>query len=88
LVARAKAKLTNLPVAIKMIPDVFKSHKNAACALREFSILKQLPPHPNIIAIEDILEPSNDPNNFKTIFLVTKHITSDLQKLISSASSL
>ena len=85
MVARAKARLTNLPVAIKMIPDVFKNQRNAVNALREVTILQQLPHHPNIVAIEDILEPSNDPNNFKTIFIVMRQMKSDLQKQIASA---
>ena len=88
MVARAKHRLTNLPVAIKMIPNVFKNQTNAVRALREVTILKQLPQHPNIVAIEDILEPSNDPNNFNTIFFVMRQMQSDLQKLVASKTPL
>jgi len=71
-----------------MIPNVFKNQTNAVRALREVTILKQLPQHPNIVAIEDILEPSNDPNNFNTIFFVMRQMQSDLQKLVASKTPL
>ena len=88
LVILATQRLSNLFVAIKKIPDVFKSQRDAARILREITILKQLPPHPNIVTLCDVLEPSNDPQNFESIFIVMRHMKSDLQRQIASASPL
>jgi serine/threonine protein kinase len=80
LVISATERHSSLGVAIKKIPDVFRSREDASRILREIKILKQLPPHPNIVTLCDVLEPSNDPQHFKSIFIVFRQVSTDLQK--------
>jgi len=72
-------------VAIKKISDVFKNQKDTARILREITILKEIPAHANIIPLYDVVEPSNDPDNFDSIFIVMRYMKTDLQKQLASA---
>ncbi len=77
-----------MDVAIKKLTDVFSCKEHAASILREITILKKLPPHPNIVTLCDVFEPSNDPFYFKSIFIVFRRGGTDLQKLIRSDKAL
>ena len=70
LVASAIDKRIGKEMAIKRIPDVFVSKGATLRLWREVSILNQLPSHPCIVKLYDIVEPTKDPKNFKSIFLV------------------
>jgi len=70
LVASAIDNRTGKEVAIKRIPDAFISKGATLRLWREVSILKQLPNHPCIVRLYDIIEPTKDAKNFRSIFLV------------------
>ena len=77
-VASAFCLKTGKEVAIKRIPNAFQSKNNALRLWREVSILSQLPSHPCIVRLNEIIDPKNYPNNFKGLFLVFQKVSTDL----------
>ena len=77
-------KITGEEVAIKKITDCFHSTVLTYRLIREISILKKIPPHPCIVSLKKVIDPTNDPQNFKSLLLIFEKMTADLQKLIRS----
>ncbi|KAG0493015.1 hypothetical protein HPP92_006413 [Vanilla planifolia] len=77
---------TNEKVAIKKIHNVFDNRIDALRTLRELKLLRHLR-HENVIALKDIMMPSNR-RNFKDVYLVYELMDTDLQRIIKSRQQL
>ncbi|XP_066579314.1 mitogen-activated protein kinase 7 [Amia ocellicauda] len=87
VVSSAKRRDTGQRVAIKKIPNAFDMLTNAKRTLRELKILKHFK-HDNIIAIKDILQPSQPHCTFKSVYVVLDLMESDLHQIIHSRQPL
>ena len=63
---------------------MFINSTDALRLLREAKILKNLPPHPKIVKLNEVVEPTNDHLNYKTLYYVFQLAETDLQKQIRS----
>ncbi|XP_069044041.1 mitogen-activated protein kinase 7 isoform X2 [Lepisosteus oculatus] len=87
VVSSARRRDTGQRVAIKKIPNAFDVLTNAKRTLRELKILKHFK-HDNIIAIKDILQPSQPNCAFKSVYVVLDLMESDLHQIIHSQQPL
>lgn len=81
-VVEAIQKSTGKKVAIKKIKELFEDPTDAKRILREITLLRKINQQ-NIVKIFDILPPK-DNENFKAIYIIMEHSTSDLKKLFQS----
>ena len=63
---------------------MFSNKIDALRLLREASILTNLPKHANIVELNEVIEPTNDHLNYKTLYYVFQIADTDLQKHIRS----
>ena len=77
-VVRARHIPTGNMVAIKKIQNVFAKVCDAKRLLREILILKSIGFHQNIVKLLDVIEPTNRPHIYNTLFLVFEAQRSDL----------
>ncbi|XP_077995584.1 uncharacterized protein LOC144449050 [Glandiceps talaboti] len=87
VVCSAVNKKTGQKVAIKKIPDAFDILVTAKRTYRELKILKHFK-HDNVIAIKDILMPSESLEDFKDVYVVLDLMESDLHQIIHSQQQL
>uniref|UniRef100_A0A7S0YYC0 Mitogen-activated protein kinase n=1 Tax=Polytomella parva TaxID=51329 RepID=A0A7S0YYC0_9CHLO len=88
VVCSAKHLPTNEKVAIKKIGNAFENLTDARRTLREIKLLRHLR-HENIIAVKDILKPSDDDKSkFNDVYLVYELMDTDLHQIIRSSQPL
>ena len=77
---------TNEKVAIKKIQNAFENRIDALRTLRELKLLRHLH-HENVIALRDIMMPTNR-SSFKDVYLVYELMDTDLHQIIKSSQAL
>lgn len=77
---------TNERVAIKKINNVFGNRVDALRTLRELMLLRSIK-HENVIALKDVMMPSNW-RGFKDVYLVYELMDTDLHQIIKSTQPL
>lgn len=77
---------TNEKVAIKKIHNAFDNRVDALRTLRELMLLRHLR-HENVIALKDIMLPTNS-SNFRDVYLVYELMDTDLHQIIKSSQAL
>ncbi|KAF3794803.1 Mitogen-activated protein kinase 3 [Nymphaea thermarum] len=77
---------TNEKVAIKKIHNAFDNRVDALRTLRELMLLRHLR-HENVIALKDIMLPTNR-SNFRDVYLVYELMDTDLHQIIKSSQAL
>ncbi|CEO99388.1 hypothetical protein PBRA_001294, partial [Plasmodiophora brassicae] len=82
VVASAYDEEKKRKVAIKCVPKVFDDEVDALRVLREIKLLRRLN-HPNIIKLEDIVQPISE-HGFASLHIVMEYMESDLHKIIHS----
>ncbi|XP_070573103.1 mitogen-activated protein kinase 7-like [Ptychodera flava] len=87
VVCSAFNKKTGEKVAIKKIPNAFDVLVTAKRTYRELKILKHFK-HDNVIAIKDILTPTEDLEKFRDVYVVLDLMESDLHQIIHSQQPL
>lgn len=86
VVCAAMDEKTGKKVAIKKIRDVFHNLTDAKRILREVKLLQHMD-HPNIIKLNDIINPIKL-EDFEHLYLVTEYMQSDLHRIIYSENVL
>ncbi|KAJ6247826.1 mitogen-activated protein kinase 13 [Anaeramoeba flamelloides] len=86
IVISAKDRFENESVAIKRIMGVFDRLTDAKRTLREIKLLKHFN-HENILCLTDLLIPPMK-ENFKSVYLVTELLATDLRQIINSEQQL
>jgi serine/threonine protein kinase len=56
--------------AVKKIFNAFANRNLAKRVLREISILKQLPRHPNVVRLFEVYEPTNNISTCEHLYLI------------------
>ena len=77
---------TGKRVAIKKMDNIFDDETDCKRILREITLLRSLR-HPCVVELIEILPPE-DPDNFKTLYIVLEFAESDLKKVLKSTLSL
>lgn len=86
VVCSAKNMATGEKVAIKKITNAFDNLTDAKRTLREIKLLRHLRQE-NIIAIMDIMQPTNK-DKFNDVYLVNELMDTDLHQIIRSSQPL
>ena len=86
VVCSAKNTATGEKVAIKKITNAFENLTDAKRTLREIKLLRHLRQE-NIIAIMDIMQPTNK-DKFNDVYLVNELMDTDLHQIIRSSQPL
>lgn len=86
IVCSSVNKETNEKVAIKKIHNAFENRVDALRTLRELKLLRHLR-HENVIALRDIMMPTNH-KYFKDVYLVYELMDTDLHQIIKSSQAL
>jgi mitogen-activated protein kinase 1/3 len=80
------SKQNNKKLAIKKVRDTFHNLTDAKRILREMKLLQHLV-HPNIIKLEDIINPLTR-EDFEDLYMVFEYMQSDLHRIIYSDNEL
>uniref|UniRef100_A0A0D6R235 Mitogen-activated protein kinase n=1 Tax=Araucaria cunninghamii TaxID=56994 RepID=A0A0D6R235_ARACU len=86
IVCSAQNTETNEKIAIKKIINVFENTTDAQRTLREIRLLRQIR-HDNIVAMKDIMKPS-ERYTFNDVYVVFELMDTDLHQIIRSSQPL
>lgn len=88
ILCRTCIQVEGRQVAIKKIGEVFSDLVDAKRIVREIKLLRHFDGHENIIDIVDIMTIPPGTTDFKDVYIVTKLMESDMDRIIASGQPL